>query len=172
MRSMRWGRSTYRCTDAAGARAAQATVEAAFLLPTFLALLMMAVQPVCALYTKSVMESAASQAARLMATSGEEDLAACRAFVLRRLAAVPDVSIFHEGGPLAWEVEMSPAGSEGSVRIRVSGSVRPLPVIGAFVAPLGEGDGRGGIRLVSEVAYDARPEWVEGDYEAWVGRWD
>ena len=67
------------------------------LLPSFLILLLLMIQPVCLLYTRAVMESAASSAARIMTTSGEDADEACRAFVLRRLQAVPNVSIFHEG---------------------------------------------------------------------------
>ena len=171
MRSTPLARSTSPCSEIRFANRAQATVEAAFLLPTFLALVALAVQPVCVLYTRSVMESAASQTARLMTTWGEEDLDACRAFALRRLGAVPDVSIFHEGGPLAWDIELAPASSGGSVRVRIEGRLRLLPVIGVFASAMGEADGTGGRSLVSEVAYDARPAWVEGVYESWIERW-
>ena len=163
MRSTPLARSISPCSEIRFANRAQATVEAAFLLPTFLALVALAVQPVCVLYTRSVMESAASQTARLMTTWDEEDLDACRAFALRRLGAVPDVSIFHIG--------LAPASSGGSVRVRIEGRLRLLPVIGVFASAMGEADGTGSMSLVSEVAYDARPAWVEGDYESWIERW-
>ena len=90
----------------AGDERAQATVEVAVLLPSFLIVLLLALQPICLLYTTSIMESAASQAARLLVTGEDVDDEAVQAFVMRRLAAVPDVSIFHEGGPLSWQVEL------------------------------------------------------------------
>ena len=47
---------------------AQATVEAAFLIPCLLTLMLLALQPVCLLYTVAVMESAAAETARVAAT--------------------------------------------------------------------------------------------------------
>lgn len=69
------------------------------MLPTFLALILLALQPVCLLYTRAVMESAAAETARLMTTTTAED-DDLKEFARRRLAAVPNVSIFHAGGPL------------------------------------------------------------------------
>ena len=60
---------TSRCIDAAREDRAQSTVEAAFLLLTFLTLILLALQPVCLLYTRAVMESAAAETARLMTTT-------------------------------------------------------------------------------------------------------
>ena len=50
----------------------EATVEAAMLIPAFLLLLLLMLQPVCLLYTRSVMESTAAETARLLAT-GDAD---------------------------------------------------------------------------------------------------
>ena len=91
-----------RARDDAG----QMSVEAALLLPVVLTLLALLVQPVCVLYTRTLMASTAGELARLAATSrgSEDDL---RSFALRRLAAVPDLAIFHEGGTRGWEVEVA-----------------------------------------------------------------
>ena len=67
------------------------------MLPTFLTLILLALQPVCLLYTRAVMESAAAETARLMTTTTAED-DDLKEFTRRRLAAVPNVSIFHAGG--------------------------------------------------------------------------
>ena len=151
---------------------AQATVEAAVLLPCFLTLLMLALQPVCLLYTRGVMESAASQTARLMITS-EEGMEACEAFALRRLEAVPDISIFHAGGPLSWDIELTPAvDTGGEVAVSITGHVSPLPVLGAFVGAFGTRNAQGDVELKVEVTYAGRPEWLEGSYETWVQAWD
>ncbi|HJA01562.1 MAG TPA: pilus assembly protein [Candidatus Collinsella stercoripullorum] len=176
---MRWqgrGRSISRCIEGLGDETAQATVEAAFLLPTFLTLILLALQPVCVLYTRSIMESAAAETARLAVTSADAD--AMRAFALRRLAAVPDVSIFHAGGPLSWEVEVARAGAgDGGagaprgVEVTISGAVRPLPVIGAFASALGETNASGDVLLEVTVGYEGRPGWLEGDYGEWVAIW-
>ncbi len=179
MRSTGSGRSTSSCSDGhepSGAHGlvlegrAQSTVEAAILIPLFLLLLLLAVQPVCLLYTRSVMESAAAATARLMITAEGEGDDAYRAFTLRRLGAVPDVSIFHAGGPLSWEIDLVRA--EGAVTVAVAGRVRPLPVIGAFADVLGERNAQGDVRLRVEVSYAGRPAWLEGSYETWISAWD
>lgn len=64
------------------------------LIPAFLLLLLLMLQPVCLLYTRSVMESTAAETARLLATGDADGDEAYRSFALRRLAAIPDLSIF------------------------------------------------------------------------------
>ncbi len=172
MRSTPRGRSTSRCSEALAETRAQATVEAAFLLPVFLLVLLLALQPVCLLYTRSVMESAAAETARLMVTGDASDEEAHRAFAMRRLAAVPDVSIFHAGGPLAWDVELGYAGGGGTARVSIEGAVTPLPVIGAFAGTFGERDAHGDVLLRVEVERAGGPSWLEGDYETWISSWD
>lgn len=165
------GRSISRCTEMLHATRAQATVEAAFLLPVFLTLLLLALQPVCLLYTRAVMEQAAAATARLMIT-GEGDDEAYRTFALRRLSAVPNLEIFHAGGPLSWEIELKrTADTGGKVSVAIDGYVRPLPVLGAFVAAVGEANAYGDVGLRVEVAYEGRPAWLEGGYDAWIGMW-
>ena len=152
--------------------AAQATVEAALLLPTFLTLLLLALQPLCMLYTRSVLEAAASETARLMVTTDGEAMDSCEAFALRRLSAVPNLSIFHAGGSLAWDIELIRADEEGTVTAAITGAVTPLPVLGAFAGALGTTNGQGDVEMRVEVSYAGRPSWLEGSYETWVRRWN
>lgn len=151
-------------------RSGQATVEAALLVPVVLVLVALLVQPACALYTRSVMASTAGELARLLATSrgSEEDV---RDYAERRLAAVPDVSVFHEGGPGAWEVSWEGPGEDGRVHVAVEGRVRPLPLLGAIVAALGPG-ADGCVTLRAETTADVRPDWIGGSYEEWITIWD
>lgn len=142
------------------------------LMPCLLTLLLLALQPACLLYTRAVMESAAGETARVLATGGGLDEEACRAFALRRLEAVPNVSIFHEGGPLTWDIEVEvPTEPSGDVRVSIAGSVRPLPVLGAFARAFGAVDESGSVRLHVEVARRAGPTWLEGDYDSWTSTW-
>ena len=106
------------------------------------------------------MESAAAETARLMTTTTVEDDDDLKEFTRRRLAAVPNVSIFHAGGPLSWDIELGRAGAGGVSSVSVAGEVKPLPVIGAFVQAL------------VDVSYRSRPEWLEGDYDSWIATWD
>lgn len=163
---------TSLCIDIACEDRAQSTVEAAFLLPTFLTLILLALQPVCLLYTRAVMESAAAETARLMTTTtveGDDDL---KEFTRRRLAAVPNVSIFHAGGPLSWDIELGRAGASGVSSVSVAGEVKPLPVIGAFARAMGSAGEGGYVELKVDVSYRSRPEWLEGDYDSWIATWD
>lgn len=140
------------------------------LLPVFLTLVLIALQPVCLLYTRAVMESAASETARLMTTGTAED-DALEDFARRRLKAVPDLSIFHAGGPLSWEIELTRAGGDGMSGVKVAGDVKPLPVIGVFARAFGTTGRDGFVRLEVDVSYRARPDWLKGDYDAWVATW-
>lgn len=179
MRSVCTERSTYRftsglagsCRFCAESRA-QASVEAAFLLPVFLTLLLLALQPCCLLYTRAVMEGAAAEGARLVLTSEVADEEALEAFVQRRLGAVPDLSIFHEGDDLSWDIALTRGvNSGGAVTVSVEGAVKPLPVLGAFVGAWGTPDESGNVKLKVEVTYNGRPSWLEGSYDSWVSSW-
>lgn len=161
-------RSTSPCSE----EAAQATVEAALLLPCFLLLLLLMLQPVCLLYTRSVMEAAAAATARLMVTAEGGGDEGYEAFALRRLAAVPDVGIFHAGGSLSWEVELARGGSGGSAWVAITGHIEPLPVLGAFAGAFGTVNAQGDVELRVEVAYQGRPSWLEGSYASWIAIWD
>lgn len=164
--------SISRCTELFWEARAQATVEGALVFPVFLTLLLLALQPVCLLYTRSVMESAASETARLMVT-GADEVEAYERFAYRRLAAVPDLAIFHAGGPRSWDIEcVSALDTGGSVEVAIAGYATPLPVIGAFVRAFGELEDHGDVRMEVRVAYGGRPLWVEGDYADWIAVWE
>ena len=170
---MRKEPSIYPCIEVLAEGRAQATVEAALLIPSFLLLLLLMLQPVCLLYTRSIMESAAAETARLMTTATLEGDEAYRAFALRRLSAIPDLAIFHAGGSQSWEIECGRAADTGgTVRVSIEGYVRPLPILGAFAGAMGEVNGYGDVQMRVDVSYEGRPEWLEGEYAEWVEMWD
>ena len=142
------------------------------LLPAFLTVLLLCLQPVCMLYTRSVMESAAAETARLMTTTeldGDDDI---EEFARRRLAAVPDIAIFHAGGKLSWDIELERASSGGSSTVSIAGDVNPLPVLGVFVPAMAGTTSNGAVRLEVSVSYRSRPQWLEGSYDSWISSWD
>lgn len=153
----------------AGDRSGQASVEAALLVPVVLLLVALLAQPACVLYTRSVMAATAAELTRLAATSRGTDEDA-RSYALRRLAAVPDVPLFHEGGLGAWEVTVTGPGDDGRVTASVEGGVRPLPLLGAIVAALGP-TGGGVVRLRVEMTREVRANWIGGEYADWIGIW-
>lgn len=131
-------------------------------------------QPACLLYTRCVMQSAAAEACRLMATAPVWAGVAPqsqRDYVLRRLAAVPDVDVFHVGGASGWTIELEGATGGHGARARIATAARPLPLLGVVPALLGKTDGSGNVVLDVEVATTTRPAWLEGDYGDWSSVW-
>lgn len=155
-------------------RSGQATVEAAFLAPVVLLGVLMLVQPAIVLYDRMVMESAASEACRLLKTLHPDDVDASREYIERRLDAIPQVDAFH-GDEWAIEVE----GGEGSeyVRVRIEHGLRPLPLIGAAMGFLGLTDGTGLYRQEVRAEMSSYDDWLVGsefgvDPSAWSNRWE
>ena len=109
--------------------AGQATVEAAVLIPSVMLLLGILVQPVCLLYTRAVMHGTAAETSRAVLTArGAEDLTECEQYARRRLAAVPEVSVFHVGGTDDWQIGVA-QGDDGRVAsVTITGHARPLPL--------------------------------------------
>ena len=162
---------TSRCTDALAGERGQSSVEAALLLPVLMFSVAFLLQPALLLYTRSVMASAAAEVARAAATAPPgAGVAPYQAMARRRLAAVPPVSILHEGGPDDWQVEVDGLG-QSSVSVRIRGHVRPLPLMGVVAGAFGQVEG-GSIVLETSVAEDVRPSWLEGSYGSWVQVWD
>lgn len=173
-RGNRLRRSRGRVLCRTGRDEGQATVEAAFILPVLLLCLGLLLQPACLLYTRAVMQAAAAEGCEVMAVRpasvGTSDLAN-RAYVLRRLKAVPEVPLFHQGGSQGWHIEMAGGGASDTARVRIETTARPLPLLGLLPALLGQLDGEGNVRLSVEVEVATRPEWVEGSYESWSSAW-
>ena len=109
------------CISGLGERG-QATVEAAYLIPVLFLCLLLLLQPGIILYDLVVMRAAAAEGCRVLATktdaTGVSDQA-CKAYVKRRLAAIPPQDQFHihEGG-CSWEIVTE--GDETSEYVRVT----------------------------------------------------
>lgn len=152
----------------------QATVEAALLLPAMMVCMALLIQPACMLYTRAVMESAAAEACRLVATTPSTTAVsnqAYEAYVVRRLAGVPDLDVFHCGGREGWHITMKGATASHSASVTIETTVRPLPLLGVIPALLGRTDGAGNVVMRVEVTTTTRPGWLEGDYDGWASLW-
>ena len=143
-------------------------MELAALLPVLLVVVGLLVQPACLFYARAVMGAAAAEGARVLATkaAGVTD-EQVTAFVRRRLAAVPNSPLWHEGD---WEVEVD--GSEGSAEatVRVKGRARPWPLLGWVAAAFADA-ADGLVTLDVEVKGAVRPSWLGGSYGDWKGAW-
>lgn len=139
------------------------------LLPTLMLLIGFLVQPVCLLYTRAVMRGVAGECVRVLATArGSDDEADCRRFALRRLAAVPEVSVFHVGGRDDWEISFKR--EDCRVSVSIAGHLRPLPLLGMSAEALGTRD-EVGTRIEVQVTEQVRSDWVGGGYDDWLKMW-
>lgn len=150
----------------------QATVEAALLLPMLLFFCAFLLQPACVLYARTVMEGAAAEGARALATAHGDAATpdTVRAFVLRRLDAVPNLDLFHVGGSEGWDIELEGGAEAQQARVSVVGHAKPLPFFGGLTQVMGETDAQG-IVIRAEVNEAVRPEWLEGSYDDWTQLW-
>lgn len=158
-------------------RKGQTTVEAAVALPVLLILVLMLVQPAIMLYDCMVMESAAWEGCRLLATAQSQGKATCEALVKRRLGAVPPLDCFHvhEGG-CTWRVKCQGGGGSSQVSVVVSTEVKPLPLLDTAGALLGILNERGCFEVSASASLDTRAPWAQAslagsDPNEKVGKW-
>lgn len=158
----------------------QATVEAAYLIPVVFLLLLLLIQPGILLYDRMVMESAAAEGCRLLATKteslGSSD-EACEAYIKRRLGAIPPQDQFHiHGGGCSWEIETNGGESSGYAEVTIRNKVKLLPLLDVGGTLLGLTGATGELSLETTVRMQVQPDWVgssEFGYNppAWVEKW-
>ncbi len=149
----------------------QAAVEAAFLLPVLFLLLGIFVQPTILLYDRCVMQAAAAEGCRLYATATADE-GALKAYVQRRLRAVPHASVFHEGGDAGWDISFS-SGDAGEVSVSIVHRARPLPLFGVVAGLAAQMEGNE-VRQEMRVESHVVPAWAasaQGGPADWVGKW-
>ena len=138
-------------------------MEAAFLLPALCVLVLLLVQPGILLYDRMVMEGAAADACRLLATTSNSREGAqeqCEAYVRRRLGAVPQQDCFHVHGPqCTWDIRLEGDEASQSVRVSIATEARPLPLLGTAASLLGIVNGRGNFVVEVSVAQQVQPAW-------------
>lgn len=147
----------------------QSSIEAAFLLPVLFAVLAMLLQPAILLYNHCVMNAAASEGCRLLATCASND-ASVRAYVERRLASIPRLAIFHEGDE--WEIDWDQETGNGAIEI--TNHAEPLPLFGVTAGLLGNLDASGKIVQRVRIACSPLPKWIENQGyspSSWIGAW-
>ncbi len=150
----------------------QSSVEAGLLLPSLLIVFAVLLEPVCILYTRSVMCATASEICRVLATRrGDITDAQIESFARRRLAAVPETTPFHAGGEGDWTITTSGAEGDAEVAVTIVGHVPLLPLFSFVARALGVA-GEEGLELSVTSTETLRPEWLEGGYDDWVSVWD
>lgn len=139
----------------------QSSVEAAFALPVIMLLLLMLLQPGIVLYDRIVMENAAAEGCRLLATTSSDQLGVCEDYVRRRLGAVPEHDLFHVHRPsCTWDVRCEGSESADEVRVFISTEVKPLPLVNMGAALAGALNEGGNMVVEVEVAMSTQPAWA------------
>lgn len=155
----------------------QTTVEAAFLLPIFVLLLLLLCQPIILLYNRMVMQNAACEGCRLLMTRsvGESPYGvdAYEDYIKRRLGVIPSLSIFHIHDPdCSYEIKLEGDEASGNVKVSISNKVLLLPLIGQSAALLGKSESGGVYTQVVEVQLPSRQAWVRGTPDDWANSWE
>lgn len=169
-RAARWFR---KLGGKAEGRQGQSTVEAAFALPVLLTMTLLLLQPGIVLYDRIVMQGAASEACRLLATTDDAGLA--EDFVRRRLGAVPQLDQFHvHSSGCTWLIELSGDETANVTSAHLATEVRPLPLMDGVLVLLGMTNDKGNLVVEVESTQQVQPDWVDGAVEGrapsdWVG---
>lgn len=156
----------------------QASVEAALLIPVLFVLLLLLIQPGILLYNHMVMKAAASEGCRLLMT--KTDVAGAsdekyRAYILRRLGAIPPQDNFHvhSAGVCSWEIELNGNESSAEVAVTIRNKVKPLPLLDGAGKLLGILGASGAFEQEVTMHMPTQPDWVASNAEglnprAWV----
>lgn len=144
----------------------QTTVEAAVALPVVFVLVLLLVQPAILLYDRMVMEHAANEACRLLATADADAEQLSEDFVRRRLGAIPPVDCFHvHGSACSWRITCSGDGSSEKTSVTIATEVRPLPLLDSAGVLLGLVNERGNMEVEVTATRTARPQWAVASLE-------
>ena len=157
----------------------QTTVEAAYLIPILLLLVLLLIQPMILLYNRMVMENAAAEGCRLLVTAtsvGNYSDEKYEGYIQRRLAAIPPVDIFHvhEGG-CTWVITMEGDELSPTVSVTIENQVRPLPIIGLGARVLGMTNANNYFEQKVIVSMPTQPNWVVAagnDPTGWVSAYE
>lgn len=156
----------------------QAVVECAFLIPVVLLVLMMLIQPGILLYNYMVMNAAAAEGCRLLATktavSTSEEV--YEDTVRRHLGSIPQQENFHvHQSGCSWVISME--GSEESITVSVSieNQIKPLPFFDFGSRVLGLTNAEGNFVQEVQVERDVYSAWVAQSEDGisprdWVSR--
>lgn len=151
----------------------QATIEAAVLLPVVFSLLMLLAQPAILLFDRMVMEGAAAQGLRMLASrSSDTPDRGIERLIEAQLAPIPAIDIFHAGGS-AWDIEIQGDEASDEVSVTIVNRVRPLPLLGAPLYLAGALGSDGLVELSVTVSAAPQPSWARGHSGSdWTNRWD
>lgn len=156
----------------------QGTLEAAFVLPVLFGLMLLLIQPGIILYDRTIMNNAAAEGCRVLATQASawgDATASSEAFVRHRLAAIPAQENFHVHDPAcSWEILLEGDEESSWVGVTIRHQVKPLPLIALGAGLLGATNDRGNLIVEVTQSMQTQPGWALSQGSApssWVGAW-
>lgn len=158
----------------------QATLEAAFLIPIIMVCLLLVIQPGILLYDRMVMESAAAEGCRILATrttSQQTDDTHYENFVRHRLGSIPEHESFHIHDPAcAWDIKLNGSETTPSVSVTITNKLHLLPLFDFGAQVAGLLDESGAFLLSVTVEMPTQPDWVSNQElgmnpRGWVEQW-
>jgi hypothetical protein len=158
----------------------QAVVEAAFLIPLLLLALLLLIQPAILLYTTLIMQSAAAETCRIVATESlmEKNAEAVEGYALRRLAAVPQQENFHVHNPTcSWKITYTGDETASEVWVEISNEVKPLPLFDFGLKALGVLNENGNYQIKISHHLTTKSAWAQAsplgnNPNDWIERWN
>ena len=120
------------------------------------------------------MENAAAEACRLLSTKtdfGNYSTERYEGYVLRRLASIPPIDIFHAsaiGG--GWQIELIGNESTAEVTVTIINYFKPLPLIGWGASLLGLLEDGYLVQTV-QVTMPTQPNWANSSDVGTPGSW-
>lgn len=141
----------------------QAMVEAAFLIPVLFVVLLLLIQPGIVFYDRMVMNYAAADGCRLLATTSESagvSQARCEELIKRHLGAIPQQELFHvHDGGCSYELELLGNDSSEEVRVKITNKLKLLPLFSGLGSALGVAQD-GCISIEVEHCAQTQPDWI------------
>lgn len=148
----------------------QSTIEAAMLFPILLTAFALLLQPAILLYNHCIMNAAAAEGCRLLATNTASD-ANVRAYIERRLGSIPKLAIFHQGD--TWDIQWANS-EDGMSEVCITNRAEPLPLFG-IIAGLSNNIGADGkIEQQIKISCSPVPKWIANQGyspSSWIGEW-
>ena len=139
----------------------QASVEAAFMLPLLMLLILLLLQPGIILYDKMVMRMAAAEGCRLLVSLSSADQLDCEEYITRRLGAIPPLRYFHvHDSQCTWEIECSGSCEAMNSTVRIATKLQPLPLLVWPCAAFNLLDDEGCLLIEVEERSNNYPSWV------------
>lgn len=141
----------------------QATVEAAIMIPTIFLLILLLIQPGIILYDLTIMNEAASETCRVLATSNDENKSKiCEPFARRRLAAIPQQENFHNHNDgCSYEIIFEGEQSCEYVSVEIKNELTPLPFIGFLSDIFGLLNENKNFEIKAYAQQKIKPSWVK-----------